>query len=46
MLRNANARGRTDLKPAHNALFSIMGSNGERASSLGGAGRYHPPVHG
>ncbi len=34
MLRNAHARGRTDLKPAHNALFSIMGSNGERASSL------------
>ena len=34
MVKNAHARGRTDLTPAHNALFSIMGSEGERASSL------------
>ncbi len=34
MITNAHLRGRTDLKPAHNALFSIMGAEGERASSL------------
>ena len=34
MVRNAHLRGRPDLKPAHNALFSIMGAEGERASSL------------
>ena len=34
MVRNAHARGRTDIKPAHNALFAIMGAEGERASSL------------
>ncbi len=34
MVKNAHARGRTDLKPAHNALFAIMGAEGERASSL------------
>jgi DNA-binding MarR family transcriptional regulator len=34
MVKEAHARGRTDLKPAHNALFGIMGAEGERASSL------------
>jgi DNA-binding MarR family transcriptional regulator len=34
MIKEAHARGRTDLKQAHNALFSIMGAEGERASSL------------
>jgi DNA-binding MarR family transcriptional regulator len=34
MVKEAHSRGRTDLKPAHNALFSIMGAEGERASSL------------
>jgi DNA-binding MarR family transcriptional regulator len=34
MIKNAHLRGRTDLKPAHNALFSIMGAEGERASTL------------
>jgi DNA-binding MarR family transcriptional regulator len=34
MVVEAHSRGRTDLKPAHNALFSIMGAEGERASSL------------
>jgi DNA-binding MarR family transcriptional regulator len=34
MIREAHSRGRTDLKQAHNALFSIMGAEGERASSL------------
>jgi DNA-binding MarR family transcriptional regulator len=34
MVSNAHARGRPDIKPAHNALFSIMGMNGERTSNL------------
>jgi DNA-binding MarR family transcriptional regulator len=34
MVKEAHARGRTDVKPAHNALFAIMGAEGERASSL------------
>lgn len=34
MVKAAHARGRTDLKPAHNALFAIMGAEGERASTL------------
>ena len=34
MVKNAHARGRPDIKPAHNAVFSIMGAEGERASSL------------
>ena len=34
MIKEAHWRGRTDLKQSHNALFSIMGAEGERASSL------------
>jgi len=34
MVKEAHARGRTDVKPAHNMLFGIMGAEGERASSL------------
>src|SRR4051812_29329173 len=34
MVREAHSRGRTDIKPAHNALFGILGAEGERASSL------------
>lgn len=34
MVKEAHARGRTDLKPSHNALFGIMGAEGERASTL------------
>jgi DNA-binding MarR family transcriptional regulator len=34
MVKEAHSRGRPDIKPAHNAIFSIMGAEGERASSL------------
>ena len=34
MVKEAHSRGRPDIKPAHNAVFSIMGAEGERASSL------------
>lgn len=34
MVRRANALGRPDIKPAHNALFAILGREGERATTL------------
>src|SRR3954471_14445019 len=34
MIREAHSRGRTDVKPAHNALFAILGMDGDRAANL------------
>jgi DNA-binding MarR family transcriptional regulator len=34
MVRSAHARGRTDLKPAHNFLFAILGDEGDRSANL------------
>jgi DNA-binding MarR family transcriptional regulator len=34
MVRSAHLRGRTDIKPAHNALFGILGDEGDRAANL------------
>jgi DNA-binding MarR family transcriptional regulator len=34
MVRNAHARGRPDVKPAHNLLFAHLGDEGDRAANL------------
>ncbi|MCW2797366.1 MarR family winged helix-turn-helix transcriptional regulator [Nocardioides sp.] len=34
MVREAHQRGRDDIKPAHNAVFSILGPDGDRAANL------------
>jgi DNA-binding MarR family transcriptional regulator len=34
MVRSAHARGRPDIKPAHNFLFAILGDEGDRAANL------------
>lgn len=34
MVRNAHARGRPDIKYAHNALFGTLVSDGDRAANL------------
>jgi DNA-binding MarR family transcriptional regulator len=34
MVREAHARGRPDIKPAHNHLFGILGDEGDRAANL------------
>jgi len=34
MVRSAHERGRPDIKPAHNALFGYLGSEGDRAANL------------
>jgi DNA-binding MarR family transcriptional regulator len=34
MVWNAHARGRPDIKPAHNFLFAILGDDGDRAANL------------
>ena len=34
MVREANSRGRTDIKPAHNQVFGILGFEGDRSANL------------
>jgi DNA-binding MarR family transcriptional regulator len=34
MVRAAHRLGRTDIKPAHNALFGFLGRGGDRAAAL------------
>jgi DNA-binding MarR family transcriptional regulator len=34
MVASAHAHGRTDVKPAHDAVFSILGDHGERPADL------------
>lgn len=34
MVREAHLRGRTELKPAHNAVFARLGSSGARAADM------------
>jgi DNA-binding MarR family transcriptional regulator len=34
MVREAHGRGRTDIKPAHNHLFGILGLDGDRSANL------------
>ena len=34
MVRQAHARGSSDIKPAHNALFAFLGDDGDRAADL------------
>jgi DNA-binding MarR family transcriptional regulator len=34
MVEEAHSRGRTDVKAAHNALFGILGMEGDRAANL------------
>ena len=34
MVREAHARGRPDIKPAHNHVFGILGGEGDRAADL------------
>lgn len=34
MVREAHSRGRTDIKPAHNAVFARLGAEGARAADM------------